>query len=245
MKLLASHDHGRKWCNAFAEGLGDFDGDLLVTWGVRWQAEIRSQLERGGEVCVLECGYIGNRLEWCSASLGGGLNGRGRFPKPGDGGQRFNSMGRLAPWRYGGEYALICGQVPGDMSVAGVCLPKVYRKAAEECAALGFKPVFRPHPKGPMPPPPGVEVIEGTLDEALSGAAFVVTFNSNAGVDAALAGVPVVALDRGSMAWDVASPQVAPPWRPDRAAWATALAWKQWTLAEFKSGMAWEYLRGA
>ena len=75
---------------------------------------------------------------------------------------------------------------------------------------------------------------------------MVVTLNSNSGVDAALAGVPVIAFDEGSMAWPVAGhkPQDAihPP-RPDRLRWAAELAWCQWTDREFETGECWEHLR--
>ena len=249
--LVEQHHHGMRWSEAFAKGLRrhgftmrDDRPDLLVMWSARQQSMIADQLALGGEVCILECGYIGDRLEWASASLGGGLNGRGRFGQPRDDGERFeNIWGDLTPWKDPGGYALICGQIPGDMSVKGVNLGAVYRDAAEQCRSMGFEPVFRPHPLGVRPPPPGVDVLEGDLETALSGAAFVVSWNSNSGVDAALAGVPVVALDQGSMAWEIASHHVAPPWRPDRRQWAHALAWKQWTIDEMASGLTWDVLK--
>ncbi len=249
--LLQQRAHGMRWSEAFATGLRrhGFEmcadrPDLLVMWGVRKQQMIANQIALGGEVCILECGYLGNRIEWASASLGGGLNGRGRFGPPADDGGRFNRNwgDLLKPWKEPGGYALICGQVPGDMSVAGVDLVRVYQDAAAQCRDMGYDPRFRPHPKGGMELP-GVDVLEGSLADALVGAEFVISWNSNSGVDAAMAGVPVVALDRGSMAFEIASHIVAPPWRPSRSEWARGLAWKQWTIEEMASGLAWDVLK--
>jgi hypothetical protein len=70
----------------------------------------------------------------------------------------------------------------------------------------------------------------------MAGAGLVVTFNSNTGVDAALFGRPVIAMDEGSMAWPVAGHQVTEIVMPDRSAWAARLAWCQWTMDEMRSG---------
>jgi len=78
------------------------------------------------------------------------------------------------------------------------------------------------------------------LAEALAETRSVVTFNSNSGVDAVLSGVPAVTMDRGAMAWDVTGHMPAEIVRPDRTAWAHALAWKQWTKDELESGAAWD-----
>ena len=84
----------------------------------------------------------------------------------------------------------------------------------------------------------------GSLADCLADARWVVTFNSNSGVDAVLAGVPTVAVDQGAMAWAVTGrdPTVQPP-TPDRSTWAAELAWCQWTLDEIKKGVAWDHLR--
>lgn len=223
--------------------------DLLIMWGVRRRAAIARQKADGGEVCVLECGYLGDReREWVSASLGGGLNGRGRFPAAGDDGARFfRHFGHmLRPWRERDGYALIMGQVPGDMALepVGGCLSRWYDAAAK---AFGPCARFRPHPKAPRREGPrGVPVMGGSLDEALAGARVAVTFNSNAGVDAALAGVPVIATDEGSMARRVAAHGFDDDLiTPDRGEWLARLAWCQWTVDEMRAGDAWDALREA
>lgn len=223
--------------------------DMVVRWGVRDRGLIASARGCGCEVAILELGYI-DRTEWFSLSLGGGLNGRARFAPPGDHGERFAACfgHRLRPWladpgRDG--HALIAGQVPGDNSLRGLDADWHYREAARSARALGLQPVFRPHPVGSGRAPDGVRVLDGELADAILGAAVVITINSNVGVDAMLAGVPVVALDRGSMVWGVAAPEVEVQAEPDRESWAAALAWKQYTAAELESGLAWDHLKGA
>lgn len=88
----------------------------------------------------------------------------------------------------------------------------------------------------------GMRVEQGkALAVALEDAQNVVVFNSNSGVDSVLSGCPTVAMDAGSMAWDVTGHTLDDIVMPDRMAWAHALAWKQFTQDELKSGEAWEY----
>jgi hypothetical protein len=81
--------------------------------------------------------------------------------------------------------------------------------------------------------------------EDLQGAHAVVTFNSNTGVDAVIAGVPIFTIDRGSMAWEVSDHDLSEIEKPnlyDREQWAHNLAYTQWTMAEMAGGWAWSHL---
>lgn len=213
----------------------------VACWGWRAGLALRN---RGHEVLVIERGYLGNRFEWSSLAWNG-LNGFGRFAEsPKDGGERFkNNFAPLLPWRDGGEYVLIMGQVPGDASLRRRDLMPWYRLVAAEAAEKYGLPVhFRQHPeskrKGHSQIVSGAIKSVGNLDEALSGAALVITYNSNAAVDSVLAGVPAIAIDRGSMAWPVAGHSVGEKIIPDREIWAAEMAWKQWRLDEISSGAA-------
>lgn len=88
----------------------------------------------------------------------------------------------------------------------------------------------------------GLQVMQdGTsLDQALNEASYVVTFNSNSGVDSVLHGVPAVTMDEGAMAWDVTGHALGEVIRPDREQWARAIAWKQWTHDEIERGICWD-----
>ena len=220
--------------------------DMLVLWSVRNQLAIKAQKRAGGEVCILERGYVGDRSSWTSVSFGGGLNNRGEFRGPFHDGSRWKRyFSRLMkPWQRRDGYALLIGQVPGDMSIAGVDIDGWYRRTASELKSIGLEVRFRPHPvavqSGRASEVPGVPTIGGDLDRAIVGAAVVVTFNSNTAVEAVLAGCPSIALDRGSMAWPVVGHQLSDIITPDRAAWANRLAWCQFSLDEMRSGACWE-----
>jgi hypothetical protein len=252
--IIASEraDHQKSFGGAFAEGLrrrgwqaevstGEKPCDLLVLWGTRRQDRIARQKAEGGEVVILERGYLGDRFAWTSVSFGGLLNGRGEFRGPCEDGSRFaKHFGRLmAPWNRQDGYALLIGQVPGDMSIRGVDIDAWYRQTATALSKNGWNVRFRAHPLAGRARPPfsgGLPQIGGTLADALQGAGLVVTFNSNTGVEAVLAGRPTIAMDCGSMAWDVAGHQVDEIITPDRTAWASRLAWCQFTRDEMESG---------
>ncbi|MDQ0393124.1 hypothetical protein [Labrys monachus] len=246
------------WGAAFAAGLRRHGwtavlsrhpapADMLVLWGVRRQGAIALQ-RRHGEVCILERGYVGDRFAWTSVSFGGGLNGRATFRGPLDDSSRWQThfAPLMRPWRRRDGYALIMGQVLTDMSLRGLKPLTMWNDAARALKAGGFDVRFRPHPLSNGAGLPGIGTLPASLSlaEALAGAALVVTINSNAGVDAAVAGVPTVTLDGGAMAWPVAGHRPETPPTPDRAAWATALAWKQWRMEEIASGHAWALVGG-
>lgn len=258
LRAIASHQ--RQWAEAFATGLRRHGWradirteaepcDLLVMWGTRQREAIESQ-KRYGEVCILERGYIGDRFEWTSVSFGGKLNGRAEFRGAIATPERFERhfAELMRPWRHDDGYALLIGQVEGDMSLAvvGGRLDAWYRETSEALRRKGYEVRFRPHPGtikrgSPIVVPPEAKMIVGTLAEAFAGAGLVVTFNSNTGVESVLAGAPTIATDIGSMAWRMTSHDVEGHLiRPDRAGWAHALAWKQWRLDEMASGYCWD-----
>jgi hypothetical protein len=136
--------------------------------------------------------------------------------------------------------------VAGDAALQGRNLAPWYISTAKAArSAYGLPVHFRQHPReaerGIARKVPGTVANSGDLGDALAGAAVVVTFNSNTGVDAMLAGKPTVTFDHGAMAWPVAAHDLGEPANPDRQAWAYDLAWKQWGIEEIASG---EALRG-
>lgn len=255
--ILVAQAHQVPWAKAFEAGLKKHGFvtqvtrnparcDLLVLWGVRRTAAINAQKLIGGEVCILERGYLGDRFKWTSVSFGGGLNGKGIFRGPFHDGSRWEThfSHLMRPWKgLSGGYALILGQVPQDMSVKGINLQGFYAKAAKAFGDVGFIVKFRPHPKVPRDRSSGVSRLGGELSAALDGAAVTISHNSNSSVEAVLAGVPSVTMDRGSMAWDVTGHELKFPEMPDRTNWAWALAWKQWQLEEMQSGFCWDAIR--
>lgn len=214
----------------------------VACWGWRIGRMLR---QSGHEVLVMERGYLGDRFAWTSLGWNG-LNGRATF-RPKDDPQRFEKNFRLAPWKDGGAYVLLIGQVPGDASLGGVNLARWYDETAEKAKVYGLPVRFRQHPmalqRSIVQRVNGAESMNGTLDNALAGAAVCVTYNSNTAVDAVIAGVPTVAADGGTMAAEVCAKKLGELAKPDRTRWANRLAWCQWTMDEIKSGEAWEVVR--
>lgn len=251
--------HHEAHAQAMAEGLARHNinttffstapepADFHVFWGWRVAENYRN---KGYNILVMERGYIGDRFKWTSLGWNG-LNGRATWNKPHDDGGRFNRNFSSLVCDYNSNrngYALIIGQVPGDMSIKRVNMADWYNRAflAMERKFGNGNVKFRQHPvakqRGFASPFPS---LDGDLKDALAGAKIVVTFNSNTGVDALLAGVPTIACDHGSMAWPVANHGIDDTRLEvrDRRAWLNALAWKQWTLEEIASGFAWDCIK--
>lgn len=251
--------HQPTWGHAFVEGIrrhgwsADVSNhvescDLFVMWGARRTELMDRARRKGAEICVLERAYLPDRFQWLSVSFGGGLNGRGKFNGPFSDGSRWekNFGHMMQPWQPKSDgYALIMEQIQTDTSVRGVDMPRFYAKAGDAFAAIGLPVKVRPHPH--CTPKSGQSVIAESyksLADDLADARCAVTWNSNSGVDAVLAGVPTIAMDEGSMAWDVTGHELKLPPMPDRLPWAHALAWKQWAKDELASGFCWENVRG-
>jgi len=216
--------------------------DAVACWGWR-QGSVYRRL--GFNVLCFERGYVGDRFTWTSVGLNG-LNGRATFVKVEDGGERWDRhfAHLMQPWQEHDGYALLMGQVPTDTAVREIAFPVWLRETARALRNRGERVCYRPHPLAPSLRCDYAEPLKAPLQNALSGAGRVVTFNSNSGVDAILAGVPTVAIDAGSMAYPVATHSIKDaPSRPDRRAWAHAIAWAQWQPQELESGEAWSRLR--
>lgn len=214
--------------------------DAAVVWGWRLGQRFRML---GHNVLVMERGYVGDRFYWTSLGWNG-LNGRAVFPEPQHAERKLPVA--MVPWREKpGGYALIMGQVLSDMAVRNVNLLRWCKQVMTYFQERGWAVRFRPHPRASYTRLRIPASTTGSLAEDLEGAAFVVTWNSNSGVDAVMAGVPTIAMDLGSMAWEVASHTLTDPiTMPDRTGWANRLAWKQWSPDELESGLAWSVVKG-
>lgn len=245
----SNHDYG--WRRAFGNGLARHGWqvrdvkqgtttvipDLFVIWGVRRRQAIRFAKNAGAEVCVLERGYLGDRLSYTSVSFGGELNGNARFYHNIEVAQvrRWLTMtGVPHDWKEDTGLTVVMGQVPGDQSIRGFDFER-WRKNTCRCLEdMGRRVKFRPHPGGNMGRPDARAA--ASLASDLEAAGQVITWNSNSAVDAVLAGVPTVAQDAGSMAWEVTGRELSDMVKPDRTGWLERLAWKQYSRAEMESG---------
>ncbi len=260
--IVASNmPHHIEHAQAMAEGLSKHNVDsvicpegvpvaeeTVICWGWRIGRPFR---DMGKNVLVMERGYI-DRMDWTSLGWNG-LNGRASRPWAHSGEERILAHHPRAVRRWGavGRSALIIGQVSGDEAVRGVDMQGWYSMATAKCYELGFELVkFRPHPVatqyGQKDDVNGVFYDYAPLSASLADAAIVVTFSSNTGVEAMLAGKPVIACDAGSMAWPIAmqnfdSVKTLEP--SGRRHWAAHLAWSQFSLNEIRSGFAWDVVK--
>lgn len=175
-------------------------------------------------------------------------------PAPAGGRQRFLrawGRGRRPIRRRRDGYLLVLCQAPGDAQLrdSEIRHPGPLVRAAADAAPGGIEIRARAHPLsawscGTLG---RARMIRGTLDEALAGAAFAVTVNSNAGNEALAAGCPVLSLGpslygRAGVALQTGLAHLADAieamldgWRPadsDVAHYLYHLACRQWTAAE-------------
>lgn len=216
------------------------NSDALLSWG--WRRSKRfARMKK--PIILLEHGYIGDRTKNISVALNG-LNGRGVFPHPVIPNRLPPST--LKPWRNGGTHILIAGQVKGDQALRGLDLYRNwYADKVAQCRHFGLPIVFRQHPVefGRLGPRhiDGAITSTASLADDLSRAALVVTYSSNLGVDAMLAGVPTVVEDMGGMAYPIALNDIPDtlnvPEPPNRYEWANRIASYQFSLDEIERGV--------
>lgn len=257
-----TESHSYKYEQAFAKGLkihghnvifykwGSVPThiDLGVIWGVNNVAAINHLKENDIDYVVLERGYIGDRTEWTSCGFNG-LNGRADFCNKNSDSRRLSLVEKyLKPVKPRGSGPIVVmGQIQTDASVKHINFHKwvqtTYDNLSKSCGGEFF---YRPHPLDKDPfVPEGMRVIEGTLDEVLDQAFSIFTFNSNTGVDAVLAGVPTITMDKGSMVFDITDhdPTDLAKSGKYRQQWLQDMSYTQWSLDEMASGQTWAHLR--
>jgi hypothetical protein len=152
------------------------------------------------------------------------------------------------PARYGQRLtALILGQVPYDTQhfLDVETLVAWLTERAGFYLAMGYRVLYRPHPLAPtvLPFAP-VEIrqpAEHTLAEDFASCDFVVTYNSTAGLEALIAGLPVFCAPCAHYA-TLAAYDGFRVTRAQVQAYVNRLAWAQWTCAELADGSALRFI---
>lgn len=226
------------------------DADVYCMWGVRRREIIVRVRRTGKRLLIMERGYLGDRFHWTSFGYDG-LNGKADFCNasvPEDRAQFW--LPQMKPWRDGGEYALVIGQVPGDMSLGDLNLGRWVTETLKQAVAKYPRVVYRPHPLAALKQlraeiPPSVEIHKGlSIEQSLAGAICCLTYSSNSAVDAVMQGVPVMTQGPCSMAKELSTKAVADKLiYPDRTDWLRRIAYTQWTPAEVEAGKPWQHLK--
>lgn len=85
------------------------------------------------------------------------------------------------------------------------------------------------------------------LEQDLANAYCVVTFNSLSGIEAITRGIPVYALDYGSMVWPIAHTDFSKieqlNYNIDLQDWKNKIAYTMWNSSEVKNGEMWAHLK--
>ena len=212
----------------------------------------RLQKEAGKDVIVMDSGYVRRGMtdtNYYSCGFND-INGWAEFRNEHMPRDRWDALETpLVPWRLTGKHILLCGQVPWDSNCRSVNMPTWLVETAKGIRKYSDREIFyRPHPMAVNASPLSVvfcKTSTAPLEEDLRGAWAAVTWNSNAGVDAALAGIPVFTLGDGAMSTKIANTKlqrIENPNMPDRTQWARDLAYTQWTPKEMSGGLAWNHL---
>ena len=199
-------------------------------------------------VVILERGFV-DRENYYGVALDG-LNGLGYFGNANSPPDRWKKLGtEIKPWRTKPKnaYILVCGQVPWDASVQHTDHIAWCQETVARIEGLEMPVRFRPHPLVKGKVNFGLDESDREYEEDLAGASAVVTFNSTSGALAALEGVPIFALDPGSIAYPIANHEITRellenPDRKDREQWAYDLAYAQWTAEEMETGQPWRQI---
>ena len=249
--------------------------DVLVTWnGMRAAGEKLVQIARMFDIPVIriEHGFYERKL-YSQADHEGILHWASwrrelLDPAPAEGQQRLARFypDGIRPMKKRKGYILVIGQVMGDSQMldspiqSAIPLQRLVHRATKDMSVPVY---FRPHPSERSPRQillkslPGGDDARGVyvktkhglgLAEALDGAAFIITINSNTIVETLAAGVPALAFGphlgidagvvrqtcEGTLRTDILD--MLAGWRPDQAAvqnFLEHLACRQWTPDEF------------
>lgn len=232
---------------------------------------MKKLFELQNNMIVIERGYI-KRDKYHSIGWNG-MNGYANFLNKDMPDNRFKKLKvKLKKWRPGKEKILITGQVPWDSNVQSLYSGENKQSRGEVSMAyiswlrtiydklidMGHSDniVFRPHPylfelskdftsKYESAIPRELWSTNKTIEEDLSKAKVLITYNSNSAVDAVISGIPVIVGDKGSMAWDVANKSISDLNNLkmlERKYWINDIAYSQWNLDEIKKGLWWDHL---
>lgn len=184
---------------------------------------------------------------------------------------------KFKDWHSPGDYILLMGQKEGDSALVPLFNQGknfhdwVLDTILEIRKYTDRKIIFRPHPRTAVR---GVKFLERLLkkenilnveitqnltkggnqggeglDRDLNNAYCVVTFNSLSGVEAAINGIPVFALNGESMVYPIAHKDLGQienlKYDIDLQDWKNKIAYTIWNKQEVKSGDCWSHLKGA
>lgn len=169
-------------------------------------------------------------------------------------GDRWAALGipdALPPVSARENICLVLGQVAGDTQhkMTAASLHAWFADRTRDLRAAGWRIIYRPHPsmRGAEPAATWADAVHtnayATLAEGIADAARVVTYNSTAGLDAILSGVPVTCAPCAHYA-AVAEYGSGAVTLARTMQHIHRLAYAQWTCDELASGEALKFIQG-
>ena len=249
------------------------DADAVCIWSVLFAGRMAGNKniyhrarKDGKPVIVLEVGNLKRGESWRL-----GLSGINRTADWGSGeieANRYEKFGvELKPWApVEGGYITICTQRGDSLQWEGKpvvedwCLQQIKEVRKYSDRAI----VIRPHPRSKdqlqnlfksaevisdrvyydAPQQTGRDQVN--FEDALRYSHIVINHSAGPGIQAAIAGVPVVVSDE-SLAWDVSTQieKIETPNLPDRGEWINNLAHTEYFVDEIEAGLPWSRLKNS
>ncbi len=224
------------------------DFRLVYTCGMHWtERAARAFLEsKGIPLVVLDLGYF-KRAKDSKDRTGYNQIGLGKIgwvPEREVDSSRWDALGipdAVAPVTDRPRNVLVLGQVPNDSQhhMTEKKLNAWFDKDMQEIRDAGTRIIFRPHPlhmRGKAPMCDEISLpTKSSLQNELSKSSMVVTYNSTAGLEAILAGIPVIC-DPSAHYYGIADYGEGGCTKQDVMRHMHRLAWSQWTCAEIETG---------
>jgi hypothetical protein len=239
-----SHPINKSLCKAFRDGCGgnmvkaDDTGDYVATYGIlRGAAEA---MQRAKEFWYMDHGYFHGPTNnyWRIIRNNTSHSGEGEHNW-----DRFNNFNlKLNDWKTNGSNIVISPPSKAVAKFAGKenwldAVLSELNKITDRKVVISRKTIVygvNPHLFSDHE-----EKLEKLpLEEALKDAWVLITENSNAMLEAAMQGVPIISTDKNRKIGSIYLVEEPPK---DRS-FLKNLAYNQWTLDEIKSGKAWEEL---
>lgn len=237
--------------------------DLALTWNGQREPYVKAvqkARQLGVPMLMFEHGFFDRRRYW-QMDHGGILHWASWIkdlarPAPAEGAERLARVWPrpIEPPRKRKGYVLVLGQVRGDSQLVDseIDVPTPLTRAVARSLPPGIEGRFRRHPLAQVNRVSYLPDCEAaTLEEAVEGARFAVTINSNAGNECLAMGCPVLCL--GPSVYGAAGvarttslatfkrefDEMIDGWRPDADRVQNYLHWlacRQWNADEFREG---------
>lgn len=231
--------------------------DVVCMVGVKSKQLFDVHRAAGSRVIYLDKGYCRHRAEthrgWEYWRVATDAHQPTRFLEREWPDDRWAALGlEFRPWREDGEHVLLAGSSAKYHAFYGLKDPTSWMKGlVKRLLRLTSRPlVYRPKPSWREAVPINRTTLSASepIGDALAGAWVTVTHGSNACFESVLAGVPCIVLGEAvakplsaTSVDDVEEPRLASD--DERLRWARALAYHQFTAAEFADGKAWDVIK--